>query len=198
MLLGMLGGTFDPPHLGHLQMAEAALTQLHLDRILIAPAGIQPLKIDRPSTPPELRARMVELAIADQPRFELSRIDLDRPGPHYTVDLLSIAHRQFPQSEFWFIMGEDSLADLLRWRDPARLITLARLALLRRPGYEPDWSALEKELPNIRSRIDWIDHPEINISARDIRRRVHDGLPIDARVPIAVADYIKQHNLYQS
>lgn len=196
MRLGILGGTFDPPHHGHLQMAEAALSQLQLDKILFAPAGVQPLKINQQSTAPEQRTRMVELAIANQPHFELSRIDLDRSGPHYSVDLLSIAHRQFPHSEFWFIMGEDSLADLLRWRDPARLITLARLAVLRRPNTEPDWASLEQELPDIRSHIDWIDHAEINISAHDIRRRVHDRLPIDELVPITVADYIKQHNLY--
>lgn len=196
MHLGILGGTFDPPHNGHSQMADAALNQLHLDKILFAPVGLQPLKIDQHSTAPEQRARMVKLAIANHSHFELSRIDLDRPGPHYTVDLLGIAHRQFPQSEFWFIMGEDSLADLLRWRDPARLITLARLAVQRRPSYEPNWASLEKELPDIRSRIDWIDQAEINISARDIRRRVHDGLPIDNLVPQSVADYIEHHNLY--
>jgi nicotinate-nucleotide adenylyltransferase len=197
MRLGILGGTFDPPHYGHLQMAEAALSQLHLDKVLFAPAGVQPLKIDRPATAPEQRARMVELAIANHDHFELSRIDLDRPGPHYSVDLLAIAHRRFPQSEFWFIMGEDSLADLLRWRDPSRLIKLARLAVLRRPKIEPDWASLEKELPDIRTRIDWINHTEINISARDIRQRVHDGLSIEELVPKSVAAYIAEHHLYE-
>ena len=197
MRLGILGGTFDPPHNGHLNMAEAALQQLQLDKILFAPAGIQPLKIDRPSTPPAQRARMVELAIADQPRFVLSRIDLDRPGPHYSVDLLAIAHRQFPRSEFWFIMGEDSLADLLRWRDPARLINLARLAVLRRPDAEPDWASLEKALPDIRSHIGWLNHTLINISAHEIRQRVQAGLSIVQLVPKSVADYIREQNLYQ-
>jgi nicotinate-nucleotide adenylyltransferase len=197
MPLGILGGTFDPPHHGHLQMAEAALSQLRLDKVLFAPAGVQPLKIDQRSTAPEQRARMVELAIADQPRFELSRIDLDRPGPHYSIDLLSIAHQQFPHSEFWFIMGDDSLADLLRWREPARLIKLARLAVLRRPNTEPVWATLEQALPDIRSRIDWLNHIEINISARDIRRRVHEGLSVEQLVPTTVATYINEHNLYK-
>jgi nicotinate-nucleotide adenylyltransferase len=198
MRLGIFGGTFDPPHCGHLLMAEAALKQIPLDLLLFAPVGLQPLKRDQPLTPAEQRARMLQLVIAEQPRFELSRIDLDRPGPHYSVDLLAIARRQFPEAELWFIMGEDSLADLLRWREPARLIHLARLAVLRRPGFEPDWHALQGALPEIRARIDWIELPEISISASDIRRRVHDGQSIDGLVPTAVADYIKEQNLYLS
>src|SRR3989304_2462720 len=158
MRLGIIGGTFDPPHYGHLRMAEAALTQLKLDRVLFAPAGGQPLKIGHNATPVENRTRMVELAIAGCPHFEISRVDLDRSGPHYSVDLLAIIQQQNPGAQLWFIMGKDSLADLLRWRDPARLITLARLAVLRRPGSELDWPALETAPPDLRSRIDWVDH----------------------------------------
>src|SRR5512136_1631976 len=158
MRLGILGGTFDPPHFGHLRLAEAALTQLSLDKVLFAPVGAQPLKQGHPAAAPEHRARMVELAIAGEPHFALSRADLDRPGPHYTVDLLSIIQQQYPGGALWFIMGEDSLGDLLRWRDPARLIQLARLAVLRRPGCQPDWPALDQALPDLRMRLDWIDH----------------------------------------
>lgn len=197
MRLGILGGTFDPPHFGHLHMAEAALQQLHLDKVLFAPAGVQPLRQNERHTAPEHRARMVELALADQPRFELSRIDLDRPGPHYTVDLIALVQRQHPQAALWFIMGEDSLADLLRWRDPARLIALARLVVLHRPSHTPDWPALETALPDLRARMDWIEHAAIDISATDIRQRVRDGLPIDQLVPKPVADYIILQNLYR-
>jgi nicotinate-nucleotide adenylyltransferase len=196
MRLGILGGTFDPPHFGHLHMAEAALQQLHLDKVLFAPAGVQPLRQNERHTAPEHRARMVELALADLPQFELSRIDLDRPGPHYTVDLVALVQQQHPRAALWFILGEDALADLLRWRDPGRLITLARLAVLHRPGHTPDWPALETALPNLRSRVDWIEHAAIDISATDIRQRVRDGLPIDHFVPKAVADYIILQNLY--
>ena len=196
MRLGILGGTFDPPHFGHIQMAESALTQLHLDTVLFAPVGVQPLKRDQHATPAGHRARMVELAIAGYPHFEITRADLDRPGPHYTADLLALVQQHYPQAALWLIMGEDSLADLLRWRDPARLIALARLAVLRRPGFEPDWSALEAALPDLRSHIDWIVHSQIDISARSIRQRVWDGLPIDRLVPQAVAAYIIEHNLY--
>ena len=187
---------FDPPHFGHLRMAAAALTQLQLDQVLVAPVGVQPIKQDHPATAPEHRARMVELAIAEEPRFALSRADLDRPGPHYTVDLLAIIRQQNPQAALWFLMGEDSLGDLLRWRDPNRVIQLARLAVLRRPGYEPDWAVLDQALPDLRAGIDWIEHTEIDISASDIRRRVHAGLSIAAFVPERVIDYLVTHPLY--
>jgi nicotinate-nucleotide adenylyltransferase len=194
--LGILGGTFDPPHFGHLRMAEAALTQLSLDKVLFAPAGVQPLKQDHPATAPEHRARMVELAIAGEPRFALSRADLDRPGPHYTVDLLAIIQGQYPGAALWFIMGEDSLGDLLRWRNPARISQLARLAVLRRPGYEPDWAVLDRALPDLRARLDWIEHAEIDVSASDIRQRVRRGQPIAPYVPAQVIDYLVAQRLY--
>jgi nicotinate-nucleotide adenylyltransferase len=196
MRLGILGGTFDPPHFGHLRMAEAALSQLALAMVLFAPAGVQPLKQEERSSMPEHRARMLELAIADQSHFALSRADLDRPGPHYTVDLLTIIQQQYPAAALWFIMGEDSLSDLLRWREPARLIQLARLAVLRRSGGEPDWPTLDRELPDLRSRIDWIEHAAIDISASDIRQRVQHGLPIGTLVPPEVLAFIVTQHLY--
>ena len=196
MNLGLLGGTFDPPHFGHLHIARAACEQLNLDRVLFVPAGVQPLKQGQSISPPTQRACLVELAIADQPCFALSRLDLDRPGPHYTVDLLDLVHQQYPAAAVWFIMGEDSLSDLLRWREPQRLITLARLAVLRRPGYEPDWPTLDAALPDLREHLDWLDHTEIDISARVIRQRVKDGLPIAEFVPEAVAAYIVTQHLY--
>jgi nicotinate-nucleotide adenylyltransferase len=194
--LGILGGTFDPPHFGHLRLAEAALTQLALDKVLFAPVGVQPLKQEERSSTAEHRAHMVELAIADEPRFALSRADLDRPSPHYTVDLLAIIQQQHPAAAVWFIMGEDSLSDLLRWRDPARIIQLARLAVLQRPGYEPDWPALDRAVPDLRGQIDWIEHSEIDISATGIRERLQHGLSIDTFVPAHVIDYIVAQHLY--
>ena len=198
MRLGILGGTFDPPHFGHLTMAEAALTQLHLDQVLFAPVGVQPLKQDQRSSSPEDRARMVQIAIADQPHFALSRADLDRPGPHYTVDLLASIQQQYPGAALWFILGEDSLGDLSRWRDPARLIQLARLAVLRRSDCEPDWPTLDRALPDLRARIDWIEHAAIDISASDIRRRLQSGLPINTLVSPKVIEFIRAQQLYQA
>ena len=196
MRIGILGGTFDPPHHGHLLIARAAQKQLHFDRVLFAPVGIQPLKQRRRVTPAAQRAEMVELAIEREPDFELSRIDLDRPGPHYTVDLLRIASGIYPGAHLWFILGGDSLGDLLRWRDPQRLIELARLAIVRRPGFEPDWIALEAALPDLRSRIDWIDAAPIDVAAHDIQRRVRAGESIDELVPRPVAAYISERRLY--
>ncbi len=196
--LGILGGTFDPPHYGHLMMAKAALTQLQLDEVLFAPVGVQPLKREERSSTPEHRARMVELAIAAQPHFTLSRADLDRPGPHYTVDLLAIIQQKYPDAALWFIMGEDSLSDLLRWRDPERILQLARLAVLRRPGYEPDWAVFDRVLPQLRDRIDWIEHAEIDISASNIRQRLEQGLSVAALVPPEVLQYILDQQLYRT
>lgn len=196
MRLGLLGGTFDPPHFGHLHIARAACDQLQLDQVLFVPAGVQPLKQGQISSPPEHRARLVQLAIADKPCFALSRLDLDRPGPHYTVDLLGLVHQQYPGVEVWFIMGEDSLSDLLRWREPARLIELARFAVLQRPGYEPDWPTLDAALPDLRGRLDWLTCAELDVSARAIRQRVKQRQAIDHLVPAAVAAYIAEHQLY--
>lgn len=197
MRIGILGGTFDPPHDGHLLIARVAQSQLLLDRALFAPAGVQPLKPDRRVTPAEQRAEMVRLAIAGEPGFELCRIDLDRPGPHYTVDLLRIASGVYPGAELWFLAGGDSLADLLRWRDPQQIIELARLAVVRRPGSQPDWTALDAALPDLRGRIDWIDAPPIDISGTEIRRRVRAGEPIDELAPAAVVQYIVEKGLYR-
>jgi nicotinate-nucleotide adenylyltransferase len=179
-------------------MAEAARTQLALNTVLFAPVGVQPLKPEERSTAPEHRARLVELAIAGYPHFALSRADLDRPGPHYTTDLLAIVQRQYPDAALWFIMGEDSLSDLLRWRDPARVIQLARLAVLRRPGYEPDWPTLDRALPDLRARLDWIEHAEIAISASDIRQRLQAGLNADHLVPPEVLQFILDQQLYRA
>ncbi len=197
MKLGILGGTFDPPHYGHLTMAEAALAQLQLDQVLFAPVGVQPLKQDRSLAAPEHRACMVELAIANHPHFALSRADLDRPGPHYTVDLLSIIQLQYPAAALWFIMGEDSLSDLLHWHAPARLIQLARFAVLRRSGREPDWPTLDRFLPDLRARIDWLEHAEIAISASHIRQRLSEGLSVESLVPPEVLQYISGQQLYR-
>jgi nicotinate-nucleotide adenylyltransferase len=196
MRLGIFGGTFDPPHNGHLIIARAASDQLQLDRVLFAPAGVQPLKQNQRVTSAVQRATMVDLAIAGEPGFELSRIDLDRPGPHYTADLLEVASRQYPSARLWFIMGGDSLGDLLKWHAPQRLIELARLAVLWRPGFDLNWGALEAALPDLRSHLDWIDLPPIDIAAHDIQRCVREGKPIDGLVPAAVARYIAVQRLY--
>ncbi len=194
--LGILGGTFDPPHLAHLVLAEQARAQLGLERVLFCPVGQQPLKADYSVTPVEHRLAMVQLAIAGQPHFELSLVDVNRPGPHYTGDMLALLHANYANTDFNFIVGTDSLRDFLRWRDPARIISLARLAVARRPGSQPDMAELDAALPGLRERLVWLDTPWLDISATDIRRRVRLGLPIRYLVPLPVEAYIEQHELY--
>lgn len=196
--LGILGGTFDPPHYGHLALAETARVQLGLDRVLFAPVGEQPLKPGLIVTPAEQRAAMTELAIADNPAFALTRADLDRPGPHYTVDLLALLRAAQPEvAQWYFLLGEDSLADLPRWRDPAGILAQARLAVMPRLGRRADLSALQAQLPALAERLVWLDMPYLDIAATDLRRRARIGLPLRYLVPPAVEAYIHAHALYR-
>lgn len=193
--LGILGGTFDPPHVAHLVLAEQARTQLGLEQVLFCPAGQQPLKSEQAVTPVEQRVAMVQLAIADQPCFGLSRLDIDRPGPHYTADLLALVQRQYPGYELYFLMGADSLGDILRWRNPDRIVAQAWLVVARRPGVELDEAALGK-IRGLRERLIWLDTPWLDIAATDIRRRIQAGMSIRYLVPPAVEAYILQNKLY--
>jgi nicotinate-nucleotide adenylyltransferase len=196
--LGILGGTFDPPHMAHLVMAEQAREQLKLECILFVPAGQQPLKRHRTTTSVELRVAMTQLAIAGNPAFELSRVDVDRPGPHYTADTLVLLRKAYPGSDLYWLIGSDSLRDLLRWRDPARIVALARLAVMRRPGFAPDMQALETALPGIAERVEWLDAPRLDISSSDIQQRVREGRSIRYLVPKAVESLIIERGLYAS
>lgn len=196
--LGVLGGTFDPPHYGHLALAETARVQLGLAWVLFVPAGDPPHKPGYPLSPAVHRAAMVEAAIADNPALILSRVDLDRPGPHYTVEMLALLRGVFAGAEFYFLMGGDSLAEFLTWYDPAGIVRQATLAVMERPGWTADMTALERGVPGIRERVVWLDAPRLGLSATDLRRRVREGLPIRYLVPPPVEAYIQKHHLYQS
>lgn len=196
--LGILGGTFDPPHYGHLALAENGRTQLGLDRVFFVPAGQPPHKPEHPVASDHHRAAMVQAAIADNPGFALSRVDLNRPGPHYTVDMLALVKQEYPDAELVFLMGGDSLAQLPSWRDPAGIARLACLAVMRRPGYEPDLEALERAVPGLCERLLWIDAPPLALSSSDLRRRVREGLPLRYLVPPPVEAYIREHRLYEA
>lgn len=195
--LGVLGGTFDPPHLGHLVLADQAQAQLGLALVLFCPVGQQPLKSGQPVTPVHHRLAMTQLAIADRPGWVISRVDLDRPGPHYTADSLALLHASYPDHALYFLMGADSLNDIPRWYAPDRVILHARLAVARRPGVEPDLPALEQVLPGLRGQITWIDSPWLDVAATDIRRRVQRGWSIHYLVPPPVEAYIEQNGLYR-
>jgi nicotinate-nucleotide adenylyltransferase len=197
MKLGVFGGTFDPPHLGHLALASAARDQLKLDRVLWVVAGQSPLKLDRRLSPPELRAAMVLAAIAGQPLFVLSRVDLDRPGPHYTVDTLAILAREYRGAELYFIMGEDSLRDLPRWRDPQGIVARAWLAVLDRPGAEVDVRELESAIPGLAARVVWVQSPRLAIASSEVRHRVAAGQPVRGMLPAGVWEIIEREGLYK-
>ena len=198
MRLGVIGGTFDPPHYGHLALAESALVQLGLARVLFVPAGEPPHKPAWPITAGHHRAAMVEMSIADNPAFALSRVDLDRPGPHYTVDTLTLLQRQQPEADLYFLIGGDSLAQFITWRDPAGIVRQAWLAVMERPGYEPHLEGLEQAVPGLRERLVWLDVPRLDISASDLRRRVRQGLPIRYLVPPPVEAYVRENGLYRA
>jgi len=197
MRIGVLGGTFDPIHIGHLVAAEEVRVQLGLDRVIFVPAGLPPHKLSNKLSPVEHRLAMVELAIASNPYFTVSRVDIDRFGPCYTVDTIQLLRDELgPDVELYFIMGSDSLADILTWHKPERLIRLCRLAVVERPGYRVDMEELEHLLPGITSRVHFVNSPQLDISSTDIQRRVREGLPIKYQVPEAVEKYIYEHGLY--
>lgn len=194
--MGVLGGTFDPVHLGHLIIAQEASYRLGLERVLFLPAGQPWLKEGRPITPAHHRLEMLRRAIAGDPAFALSTLEVERPGPSYTVDTLPLLKRE-ARGELYFILGLDSLADLPRWHQPERLIRLCRLVGMPRPGYSSlDLAALERAIPGVGERVVLLPDPEIGISATEIRGRVARGQPIRYLVPEAVEGYIREQGLY--
>ena len=199
MDVGVLGGTFDPIHLGHLKIAEEARRQLALDRVLFVPAGRPALKTDRIITPAHHRIQMVRLAIAGKPYFELSALEVGRPGASYTVDtLVLLRERLGMEAKIFFIAGMDSLLELPEWRETARLVKLCRLVVFPRAGYKkPNLKILEASIPGLIRSVIWLDMEPVDISSTDIRGRVARGLPIRSMVPDAVEIYIKEHQMYQ-
>lgn len=198
MNIGVLGGTFDPIHTGHLIMAEEARAQLNLAEVLFIPAGLPWMRASSSLSPAEHRVHMVRLAITDKPYFKLSTIEVERAGPSYTVDTITELKGRFGRGELFFILGWDSLAELPQWREPWRLIKMCRLVVVPRPGYSaPDLDSLEVGIPGLTERVILLDKPWVDISATEIRDRVAQGLPIDHLVPEPVARYIREQGLYK-
>jgi len=198
MNIGVIGGTFDPIHIGHLLIAEEVRAQINLAEVLFVPAGIPWLKTDRPILAVEHRVEMVRLAISDKPYFRLSTADVERPSSSYTVDTIADLQGQIgAEDELLLILGWDSLAELPQWHEPARLITMCRLVVVPRPGYaRPKLKSVEASIPGISQRVMMLDKPEIDISASNIRDRVAKGLSVHHLVPEPVNRYIKEHRLY--
>ena len=197
MDIGVLGGTYDPIHNGHLAMAEAARARLGLVEVRFVLAGQPWLRPEPPVAPVEHRVEMVRLAIVGRLYFKLSTMEVVRVGPSYSVDTITELKRERQEDELFFIIGSDSLAELSRWKEPARLVSLCRMAVIPRPGYPiPDLGVLEASIPGITQRVVLFDRPLIDISATVIRRRAALGLSLGGLVPEAVESYIRKHKLY--
>ena len=201
--IGLMGGTFDPIHIAHLIVAEEVYTALNLTEMVFVPAGHPPHKLGSTSTAPHHRLAMVELAIASNPHFSISRVEIDRPGPSYLVDTLRLLHEQWgPQIELNFVIGWDSLEDFSTWYDPAGILAqLTHLVAVRRPGYVEDVAynqELEKRLPGIAERLYVVSVPQLDISSTDLRHRLAEDRPIKYQTPEAVERYIIEFGLYKS
>jgi nicotinate-nucleotide adenylyltransferase len=204
-----MGGTFDPIHIGHLAIAEEARESLKLDRILFVPAGRPPHKNAGTVTDPERRFVMVQLAIADNPAFAVSRIEMDRPGPSYTVDTVEALAANGDGSrngsgaddvtELTLILSAETFADLPGWREPERIFDAARVAVVPREGYPaPDPAWLAQAFPGREPRVAYLDGPLVGVSSTDIRERLESGRSIRYLVPAAVEAYITANQLYRT
>jgi nicotinate-nucleotide adenylyltransferase len=194
--IGVLGGTFDPIHIGHLVIAEEARIKLGLSEVLFVPAGQPWLKLDRNITPAVHRVEMVRRAIADNPHFKLCTLEVERAGPSYTVDTLTMLRKQLgSEASLFFILGRDTLAELPLWKEPETLVQLCRLVVPPRLGSK-DLKHLETAIPGLLDKVIQLDMPVIGISSSEIRQRLAQGLPIRYLVPPEVEKYITEHKIY--
>ena len=197
MRVGILGGTFDPVHNGHLALARAAHADLGLDLVLFIPAG-EPWRKTREISSAEHRLEMLRLAIAGEQAFGISDIELRRSGPTYTADTLEALAGERLDDSFWFIVGADALADLPQWMDPARIVDHAMIAVADRGGasIEAAIAAATTAVPALEGRIQRFTMPAVDVSSTDIRARVAAGEDITAMVPAVIATYIRDQGLY--
>ncbi len=196
--LGIFGGTFDPPHLGHLILAAEALDQLRLDRVLWVVTPDPPHKRAEVHTPAHLRAALVYAAIGDNPAFVLSTVEMERPGPHYTVDTLRRLRKEYPAETLVFLMGADALVGLPAWREPEEILRLVdEIGVMRRPDETVDVSALEGCLPGVAAKVRVMRAPLLEIASREVRRRVAERRPYRYYLPPAVYLLIERWGLYR-
>ncbi len=195
MKIGIMGGTFDPIHIGHLVAAEQARAVFELDKVIFVPNRQPPHKPGVPVTPPEHRYAMVVLSIYTNPFFEVSRIEIDRPGPSYAVDTVRELRNIYPSAELFFVTGADAIAEILSWKESDKIIKMCKFIAVTRPGYD-----IERARERIRTldeaHVEFLRVTEINVSSTEIRRRVREGKPIKYLVPEAVESYIYKHKLY--
>ncbi len=196
MRIGILGGTFDPPHLGHLELARAALDGLHLDELMFLPAHRNPLKRER-SAPARQRLEMVRRMVAGEPKMSVSDIEISRGGPSYMVETLMELQMVKP-GDYWLLLGSDALKTFDQWKNPDKTVKLCRLGVvLRPPAVESE--VMSRLSPEIRSRVDLVPMKQTDISASEVRDRLAKGtLPVAPFLSPSVLQYIKQNHLYGS
>jgi nicotinate-nucleotide adenylyltransferase len=194
--LGILGGAFNPPHLGHLVCAQEALVQLALDRVIFVPTARPPHREIESDPGVEARVEMCEAALADDERFEMSSAELEREGPSYTVDTLREMHAAAPDDELFLILGGDQAAALPDWREPEEVLSLAVVAAVERAGFSRNSIAIQLGQLKGAQQVRYLDMPVIQVSSSVVRRRVAEGKPIRYLVPDPVLRYIKDHDLY--
>ncbi len=198
MRIGIFGGTFDPPHVGHLILAQECQSQLKLDRLLWVLTPVPPHKRDRGVTPLRDRLALVQAAIAQDATFELSRVDIDRPGPHYAVDTLALLRQAYPDAQLIYLMGGDSLRNLPNWNEPLTFMwTCNEIGVMRRPGDQIDMQELEGLLPGISQRVYFIEAPLLEISSSEIRERIAAGQPFRYYLLPSVFHLIEKRGLYR-
>lgn len=195
----MLGGTFDPPHLAHLAIGAAAKCALALDRVIYVPAGDPWRKAARTVSPAAARLRMLLAALEPLPWAEVSRIEVDRPGPSYSAETLEqLAREAGPDVDWWFIVGDDALADMPNWHEPERLLAVARIALVWRPPGEPVVPPeVRSRFPGIEAHIDTVPMPPLEVSSTDLRERIRRGRETRVLVPDGVRMIIEELGLYR-
>ncbi len=198
MRVGIFGGTFDPPHLGHLILADEALHQLKLERLLWVLTPNPPHKQGQTISLWQQRLKLVQAALADNPAFEISRVDVDRPGPHYAVDTVRLLYSQLPGDELVYLLGGDSLRDLPTWYQPQELVRLcAQFGVMRRLSDEIDLKKLEIKLPGVGTKVHFIEAPLLEISSSDIRERAASGQPFRYFLSPAVYDLVQAEGIYR-
>jgi len=195
--LGVFGGTFDPPHLGHLILAAEALDQLKLDRLLWVLTSSPPHKQNQHVSALDVRLELLQAMLGGDPAFELSRVDIDRPAPHYAADTVQLLREQYPHDELYYLMGGDSLHDFPSWYCPdVFLAGCTGLGVMRRPGDEIDLAQLEHVLPGITEKTHFINSPLLEISSKQIRERVRSRHTYRYYLPDAVFRLIDEKRLY--
>lgn len=200
MRIGIFGGTFDPPHISHLILAAESKHQLSLDRLLFVLTPDPPHKQHRVITPLHHREEMLKAALQGDPDFEISTVEIDRPGPHYAVDTVRLLQEKYPQGELIYLMGGDSLAGLIiDWHKPQEFVDACHaLGIMRRPGDHFDLTEIEDTISGVAAKVQFIEAPLLEIASRQIRRRIAEGRPYQYYLHPEVYKIIEQGGLYRT